>query len=65
VETTIEQQETTELPAQLTRSIQLVDRTLRDISGTSIASTSVIVDVLLDLRVALEQLETIILDILK
>jgi hypothetical protein len=65
VEATIEQQETTELPAQLTRSIELVDRTLRDISGTSIASTSVIVDVLLDLRVALEQLETIILDILK
>lgn len=56
METTIAQDSAVELPAPLTRSLELIDATLRDVSGTSIASTSVIVDILLDLRVAMEEL---------
>jgi hypothetical protein len=39
------------------QAIELVERTLKDVSGTSITSTSIVVDMLLDMRNLVELLE--------
>lgn len=48
---------TLERPSPYDQAITLLERTLKDISGTSITSTSVVVDMLLDMRNLVELLE--------
>lgn len=48
--TSVDEQEPTTEFAAYADAVKLIEETLRDISGTSITSSSAIVDVLLDIR---------------
>lgn len=62
MEATLEQEKTTaDAVAAAKHAVGLIDSTLKDIGGTSITTSSAMVDVLLDLRVDVDKLISAVL----